>query len=323
MRKISMSFLQCSVIFSFVILSFGCAHYSKPPTPVIDTKPVVHHSQQYRQGAAFSRVEVTGKFNVILHTGYAHPRAILRGDSRDLAAVITTVKSGVLHVSLAESYPRYGSVNVEIESQRLNAFEYHGAGTITGNRLNTGLFDLTVDNQGGKTQLHGQIGLRKLVVKQGYVEITGINTPYLLTKLSGKAVVRLSGNVNLTTLDMENDSRLSLYWVKSKELFIQSHGKSFIQLAGVVDKLHVELWGESRFNGRYLRAARAFIKTHNKSVAEITAVKRQHTLAKDTSDIHFYHIPTIKTDFMANAGAVLDMRDLGVPWIQEESHTRY
>ena len=104
------------------------------------------------------------------------------------------------------------------------------------------------------------------------------------------------------------DGRLSLYWVKSRELTIRARGKSFIQLAGVVDKLDVELWGQAHFGGRYLRAMRSFVKTHNQSVAEISAVKRQHTLASDTSDIHFYNIPTMKADFMANNGAVLDMR---------------
>jgi hypothetical protein len=90
-----------------------------------------------------------------------------------------------------------------------------------------------------------------------------------------------------------------------------------VTTAGAVDVLDAELWDESRFNGRYLRGQRVFVKTHQRSVAEIAAVKRQHSLASDTSDIRFYNLSTMRADFMAFDGAVLDMRDLGLPYTQE------
>ena len=104
-------------------------------------------------------------------------------------------------------------------------------------------------------------------------------------------------------------------------MVVRARDQSFIQLAGAVGKLDVELWGKACFRGRYLRADRAFVKTHDVSVAEISAVKRQHTLANDASDIHFYNVSTMKADFMGFDGAVLDMRDLGLPFTQE--YTRY
>ncbi len=298
----------------FVLLMTGCPRLFDVHTPVANTH---YDNQQNRQVQAFTRVNVKGALNVSLHTGYPHPKVSLRGDPRDLAHVTTNVVNGVLRVTLSRGFPRYGGVQVDVNSHYLNSFEYHGAGMVTGSALHTHLLDLVLDNH-SKTILQGKIGLRKLDVKgDGYTEISGIDSPYLLVNISGKSTVRLAGVVNLTALDMQKDGRLSLYWIKSKELMIRGHGKAFIQLAGIVDKLHVELWGSARFNGRYLRAERSFVKTHDRSVAEISAVKRQHTLARDTSDIHFYNIPVMKTDFMTNDGAVLDRRDLSPPFIQE------
>jgi hypothetical protein len=242
---------------------------------------------------------------------------VLSGDPRDLARIVTAVNNGTVRISLKKMYPQYLSVHLEIDSQHLNAFEYHGPGPVIGKRLNTSLLDLVIDNQ-GLTILNGNIGLRKFVLSgNGTTEISGIKSPLLAVKLSGKQKIKASGFVNLTTLDLDNDSALSLYWVNSRALTIRGRGQSVIQLAGAVEHLDVELWGTSQFRGRYLRAQRSFVKTHDKSVAEISAVKRQHTLAKDASDIQFFNIPVMKADFMAYDGAVLDMRDLGLPFIQE------
>ena len=306
-------FLRYLLVICCVVLTAGCPR----STDVYSSAAEAQSHQQNRHVSGFTRVYVKGLLNVSLRTGSSHPNVILRGDPRDLAHVVTNVVNGLLQVTLKDGYPQYGDVQVDVNSRYLNSFEYHGTGVITGTQLHTGLLDVLLDNK-GKTTLQGQIGLRKLVVQGGgYTEISGVNSPYLLINISGKSIVRLAGVVNLTSLDMNKDGRLSLYWVKSKELIVRGRGKAFIQLAGAVDKLHVELWGASRFNGRYLRAQRAFVKTHNYSVAEISAASRQHTLASDASDIHFYNIPVMKADFMSNAGAVLDMRDLGSPFVQE------
>lgn len=311
-------FLRFIYLLGFVLLVTGCPRHAVVNTPL---PPTVKSGQIQRQIPAFTRVYVKGRLNINLHTGAAHPHIVLHGDPRDIPFVMTQVVNGVLRVTLDQTYPRFGGITVDIYSRYLNSFEYHGVGQIRGTGLRTSLLDLIIDNK-GRTTLQGQIGLRKLDLRSdGYVEIMGVNSPYLVINTSGKATVKLGGVVNLTTLDMKKDGRFSLFWVKSKELNIRGRGKAFIQLAGIVDKLYVELWGSARFNGRYLRAERSFVKTHNKSVAEISAVKRQHTLATDTSDIHFYNIPTMKADFMAFDGAVLDMRDLSSPFLQE--YTQY
>ena len=288
----------------FLLFIAGCA---RPPM----IPPSASH-QQVRHMPAFTRVKVDGTINVSLHTGYSRPQVILRGDPRDLVHVTTVVVNGGLLVNLGKGYPNYGPVQAEIRGKFLNSFEYHGRGYITGKRLRSSLLDILIDND-GKTTLGGNITVRKLkVMGGGYTQISGVRSERMQVKLSGKARVQLSGVVNVTSIDVDNGSWLSMYWVKSRVLKVCGRGASFIQLAGITDRLDVELWDKACFKGRYLRANRAFVKTYDKAVAEISAINRQHTLASGGSDILFYNIPEMRTDFMAFDGSVLDMRDLNI-----------
>ena len=298
------------------LLMAGCPHPSKTKSPMPVSAPLSH--SLVRHPPTFTRVKVNGQFDVNLRTGVSHPRIVIHGNPLDLTKVISIVKNGTLYLSLAKPFPKFGHVHVQIDSQHLTGFEYHGTGDITGNPIQTSLLDLMLDNRRGRNIFRGSIGLRKLEIEgNGYTEITGINSPFLILKLSGKPKVRLGGTMNVSAIDIAKGASLTLYWIKSKVLTVRAKDNTFIQLAGVVEHLDVELWGTAQFKGRYLRANRAFVKTHNKSLAEISAVKRQHTLAKDISDIQFFNIPVMKADFMANNGAVLDMRDLGPPYVQE------
>lgn len=310
-------FVRSILLICFVLLTTGCPRSSYEQMHPVPKGPAPQRIQKTLPLPPFTRVYIEGNISVDLRTGCSHPHMVLSGDPRDLAKVVTTVSNGSVRMTLKKMYPKYLSVHVEIDSHYLNAFEYHGTGTIIGKHLHTSLLDLVIDSQ-GKTILNGNLGLRKLeLCGNGSTEISGIKSPSLAVKLSGKQKIRTSGLFNVSSLDLDDDSALSLYWIKSRALTIRGRGRSIIQLAGIVEHLDVELWGAAQFRGRYLRAQRSFVKTHGKSVAEISAVKRQHTLAKDASDIQFFNIPVMKADFMACSGAVLDMRDLGPPFIQE------
>jgi hypothetical protein len=268
----------------------------------------------------FSHVNVLGAINVSLHTGYKQPAVILYGDPRDLSQIVTEMKNG-LQVRAQKGYPRFGPVSVKIHATYLNGFSYKGVGTIAGKNLHSSLLDLKIDNP-EQTTLGGSIVLRKLEASGGgNIMIRGVYSRYLQVDISGKTKVLLVGMMNVSKLDLKGDGWLSMYWVKSPLLTICAKGHSNIQLAGLVDKLDVELWGSARFKGRYLRAKNAFVKTHEKALAEITALKHQHALATDASDIYFYRIPQTKADFMAYQGSILDMRDLSLPDLQ--SYDRY
>lgn len=299
---------RCYLLILLVFLLAGCGHNKKITlAPVTDKHGSM--SQQFRQITSFNQIDVQGRINVHLHTGYQKPQIILKGDPRDLAQIKTVVTQNTLYISLGNGFPHYGAVNVDIRGKFLNRFRYQGAGFITGNQLHTSYLDLYLANQ-GTTHLAGTIGLQKLeVVGDGSVQIDGVTSHNLKIKLKGKPKVQLSGFVNLAKVNIDGDAWLSLYWIKSKNITIRAKQGSKIQLAGIVNRLDVELWGFAQFKGRYLRAQRSFVKTHDKSVAEISALNHQSNLATDASDIYYFNIPNTRADFMAYNGSVLDMRE--------------
>lgn len=282
--------------------------------------PMENNNIIHRVVAPFNRIMVEGNINLRIHRGKIF-KIDLKGHPADLMQVKSLVSHQTLTLNLGKGYPNYGPVSADIYLPTLNAFSYHGSGTIVADNLYSRSLDATIENM-GRTTFSGQINLHKLTIGgEGYTHIRGVSSPSLYIKVKGKSRVELSGVMNVSELDLYDGAWISLHWLKSNSLRICGHGQSFIQLAGIAEKLEVELWDRAHFNGRYLRTNRVFVKTHGKSIAEIAAVKRQHSLATDASDIYFYNLPTMKTDFMAFNGAVLDMRDLS-PWDIEE-YTRY
>ncbi|RUR13830.1 GIN domain-containing protein [Legionella sp. km772] len=308
------------ILLSFLMTS--CSHlHKKTPLPAVNA-PTSMSSTQTRSLAAFNLVDVQGRLNINLHTGYKKPQLILRGDPRDLMQVQTKVQNDTLYISLGSGYPQHGEVSVDVQGRFLNKFRYEGAGIVTGNRLNTRFLDLYLANQ-GTTRLGGSLGVQELVVKgNGLVQLSGVTSYNMQIHLIGSPKVQINGTVNLAELNISGGGWLSLYWVKSNNLLIKAKNTAKIQLAGIANRLEVELWGTAQFKGRYLRAQRSFVKTHDKSVAEIASVNHQSSLSTDASDIYYYNIPNTRADFMGFDGSTLDMRDLTSPYLNQE-YTRY
>lgn len=308
---------------AFLLLS-GCHSFSKYfPTvtkPQIPTT-VAHPITQTRVLANFSQVMVKGRINIRLHTGARKPQVIIRGDAKDLEQVHTLMKGYTLCVSIGDGYPQHGPITMDIYAKQLNSFTYDGIGVIKGTNLYTRYLDLSIANP-ESTIFSGHIGLRRLHMRgPGMIQLSNVSGHDIQIAMAGHPRVQLVGLFSLGTLDLRGDGLLSAYWIKSDRLVIREHGHTHVQLAGVVKILEVTLWDSADFNGRYLRAYRAFVKTHGRSTAKISAVRRQHTLASDASNIYFYNLPEMKTDFMAYSGSVLDMRDWNLYFEQE--YTRY
>ncbi len=271
----------------------------------------------------FTRVVVDGDIDVTLHTGCARPNLAFRGDVKSISRVQFAVKHGLLTLQLPQSHPRPHPhrVHADICTHYLTHWTYRGTGTVVGSHIRSGMLDATIDNE-GSTVLQGQIALRHLTVKgTGFTEINGITGHGLTIRVFGTPRIQLAGIIDVVALNMRGRGWLSLYWLKSQALTIRAHDKAFIQMAGLVDKLDLELWDTARFNGRYLRGKHVFAKTHDRAIADISVTQRQHTLALDSSNIYFHNIPDMKADFMANQGAVLDLREWELPFMEEQ--TRY
>ncbi len=303
------------VIFAIMLLLTGCFHTRESQSTKLAPPPSKKPAEQ--KLPKFTRLVVQGPFDVNLSTASSHQGLKLQGDPRDIVDVKVEVRNGTLYVTRGDYPPLHASITLKLRTRYLYAFEYHGKGNINASNLRTPLLDLVIENP-RLTRLQGQIGLRHVkVIGNGPLEVIGVRSPDLRLNVSGEPIIRLSGVANLSYLNLPEGGRFSLYWVKSRSLRILARQKAFVQLAGTVNRLDVELWNNARFNGRYLRARRAFVKTHGHAIAEMSAVAHQHTLANNASDIYFYNVPTMKADFMGREGAVLDMRDLGAPDIQE------
>ena len=308
---------SCLVI-GLLISLVGC-HHAPSRSSHLTPLPAVsaHQVTQIRSFAAFSEVMVQGRINVNLHTGAGQSRVVLHGDALDLKQVLTVLKYNMLSVSVGAGYPQHGQITLDIYTRNLNAFTYKGFGVIRGSSLTTRYFDLSIANT-QSTVLSGNIGLRRLAVYgPGTVQINRVSGQDIQVLMEGQPKIQLVGLFNVGNLDLRGDGFFSGYWIKNDRLVIKEHGHVHLQLAGVTKLLEVTLWDHAEFNGRYLRAYRAFIKTHNHAIARISAVRRQHTLASDSSDIYYYNLPEMKTDFMAFNGAVLDMRDWNLYFEQE------
>ena len=311
MRMRRLSLLVC-----FIMALTGCKIPCITPSP---------HPAQKPKGPmpSFTRVIVDGDIDVTLHTGCTRPNVTLRGNEHDKATVLMTVNYGLLRLKLpkTKSKPNHDRVHADICTHYLTHWTYRGTGTVVGSNIRSGMLDATIDNQ-GSTVLQGQIALRHLIIKgSGFTQINGITGHGLTISVFGKPRIQLAGIINVVALNMHGGGWLSLHWLKSQVLKIRAHDAAFIQMAGLADILDVELWDTARFNGRYLRGAHVFAKTHDRAIADISVTKRQHTLALDTSNIYFHNFPDMKADFMANNGAVLDLREWELPFMEEQ--TRY
>lgn len=268
----------------------------------------------------FTKVNVIGKIDVILHTGATTNKIVLTGDTRDIKETLRTVKDNELYVQINKPYPKYANLKVEIYLKRISCFSYHGYGTIKARGIQTNCLDLVIDNA-KDTTINGSLCLCNVkILGPGITQINGIRTGCTTNLyLASFANVKLVGYANLAHIKMSGNSQLSLFWVKSKTLRIKMKDKARAQLAGISDYLHVELWGKAKFDGKYLRSKNSFIKTHDNSTAEISVIKNQHTLAKGKSNIYYYSLPETKTDFLAEEGSVLDFRDLSNPFLKSNS----
>lgn len=308
-------------VLMLLLLVAGCAHYKKLTVTHMPKAVSPPPSVLYVTPALFNQIDVHGRMNVHLHTGYKHPKVVIRGNPSDIAQVKIQVRQNVLYILLARGYPRFGTVYVDIKGHFLNGFKYVGSGEITGKRLHSRFIDLYLSNK-GTTRLGGSLGIQHLDAEgPGVVQISGVSSSNLQVHLKDGPKVQLAGVMNLTELQIDGTAWFSAYWVKSNGLTIRAKKAAKIQLAGTVSRLDLELWDTAQFKGRYFRAKRSFAKTHNRSLAEIFSLNHQSTLATDASDIYYYNHPGTRADFMGFDGSVLDLRELNP--FEPQYFTRY
>lgn len=293
----------------FIFTLTSCSHFHKSternPAPHPKKTSVQHPTEL---SAPFTRVYIDGDVDVNLHTGARKSYVKLYGSPENAPYIVTNVQNGVLRIFVSKKRPFNGPISADIYTKYLVGLQYYGTGKIVGNNIRSGSLDLALKNH-GTTNINGQIILNRLLVAgSGQTNISGLTGRGAHIRIKDSSQVHLNGTLNVASINLSGKSALELYWVQSNNLRIRAKNKSLIKVAGVTNVLDVVLKNKAHFNGHYLRAQDVFVKTYNKSVADITALKTQHTLASNTSNIYFYNPADIKTDFMAHNGAVLDMQ---------------
>ncbi len=295
------------ICFLSVGFLLGCRHHHEPEFKILASQHVVRKMLPL---ASFSQVQIEGMLSVQLFTDSKKSYVVLKGGEDDLAHLKIKSHDGVLDVNLGKGYPHAGLVVVEIHTRYLTRLAYTGRGLITGKNIHSKGLDLMIANQ-DKTTLRGRMVLRHVIIKGGLTEIGDLTrglTPLNLT-ISQNAKVRLSGMIPLMSLNIQDKSWFSAYWVNGATVKICAKDASYVQLAGTAEVLDVELKDSAHLNARYLRAKRTFVKTFGHSEAKISTTEHQHVLASDASNVYFYNRPESQTDFMAYDGSVLDLRD--------------
>lgn len=312
-----------SIILCLCLIVSACTHHKRPVVPKEEPPKVVkkasHVVTAKHQVNKFHFIKLQGQIDVKVRSGFSKPMVILRGDPRDLQQVITQSHGDTLLVSLGKGYPKYGPVRAEVRGRYINGIAYQGHGNLSAPNLKSN--DLVLDlNNSGVTNINGYIMLSKArFTGNGLYTISGVHSDDIKIVMDGRARVDMKGEASVHNLQVNGDGKFRFHWIKGAWLRLRAGGRSQIQLAGIVDKLDVELTDQAKFEGRYLRADRAFVKTDDESIARISAVLRQHTLARGRSDIYFYNLSQMRTDFMADDGSVLDMRSWSLRAIDEYS----
>lgn len=284
-----------------VFIITGCAHHASTKT--------VHQTQAVRKLPAFNRLEIQGPVDVRLYTGSKESKVVLRGASKDLAKVKTSVNKSMLKIKMASWYNRPIKVQVDVFTRYVNQIKTKNSGQLLARNLQSGLLDLEVNNS-TYTFINGKVGLRHVKVNgKSLVDVAGVSTRDLDVSLSGKARMNLTGRGDLKHLAVSGEGVFGMYWVDSETFKLRARNHAVILLAGVVNLLDAELWDNACLKARYLRVRRSFVKTHDHAIARITTEKKQHGLADGRSDIYFYTIPDMRADFMGESGAILDLRE--------------
>ncbi len=262
----------------------------------------------------FHRVHIEGKVDLYIHQTSGPSYAIYKGDGGDLAHGAFIIQDDAISLKFEKDYPHFRS-RVDVWVNNLHHLYLRGSVKVSARQLrSSGLGISAIVDQ--PLHLDGAYNLSYLQLGgSAHLEMAGIDSKNLTLDLQQKAYAKLQGKINVCQLNLRDEAWLSLYWVKANRMTLTYGDRGFVQLAGRVNVLDLELYGHARFSGRFLRTDRVFARTHDYALAQICAERSQHTLALDASHIDYFNLPAMKTDFMVDSGAVLDLREWFLPYM--------
>ena len=115
--------------------------------------------------------------------------------------------------------------------------------------------------------------------------------PLLTISAAQSSSINLTGEYGVDIISQHSKGKISIDWINSKNLFIDSDNSGLIYLGGVTDKMIAKLTNNARLEARYLRTKQAEIFTTNQATADILVSDYLGGYAIDNSNIYYHKKP--------------------------------
>jgi hypothetical protein len=136
-------------------------------------------------------------------------------------------------------------------------------------------------------------------------------TFYLTSKqwsLKPQSPVKIMLNASqLAQIDAHESAKIIGNTLRLNNLQIQARGNSQIILTGAVNFINVILADNAHLDARSLQVKQAYINTTDAARADVNVSYKLNAFASGNSNIYYYRVPALLSQYMRNTGSVLNM----------------
>mgnify|MGYP006074548645 CR=1 FL=1 len=292
--------VACLCLTAFFITS--CLKKVVPPPKA----PVIKNQTQIRTTRHFSDIEFDGDLDVVIKRSRKGSSLSLKGDSRDLAFITSTVKDGKVSVDIPDHYLKHGPVSATVYVNKINRFSFNGNGNISGKQLKSSDMSLLL-YVNGKVDLSGDLELSELkVTGKNTVMLKGVHSSSLDITMNASSDINMQGVVKLEHLKFGGSGKLALHWIDSPDLTVEGHGDVKVYLGGIARFLHATTYDKSELDARYLRSMKVYVKAFDYSLIRVISSKELNAFAVGNGHINYYQSPRLRAEHMVQNGAILN-----------------
>lgn len=239
-----------------------------------------HFATEQRPVGAFSAVELTGPFDVVVHAQAATNAVELSGERRDLDDIETFVRGDTLVV---RSKPRRGfyfsfgrnhrdQTRVTISAPVIKSLDTSGSGDVMVDQLAGDKVALAVNGPG---DLHASGAVRDLAVStsgSGDADLRHLSSARLELTMSGPGDVLVADVGNEMSVNASGSGDLAAEHLHVGRLVAQLSGPGSVTLQGEAGELNAEVTGSDDLHAKSLKVANAVIRSHGPGGTELSTV---------------------------------------------------
>lgn len=143
------------------------------------------------------------------------------------------------------------------------------------------------------------------VINNATINAQNFKTNHLTIIAKNNGAIDLKGRINIDKIYQHSNGRITVDWVSSDQLLVESDSNGPIYLAGRANNLTAKLTNNTQLDARYLRTKEATIFTTDKARADVLVLDTLKAFAVNKSNICYYKRPKHLTVVTKNAGNVL------------------